>query len=276
MNNQTIKYGKELSIDQIRKIQLRILVDVTDFCEKHDIKYFLCAGTMLGAIRHKGFIPWDDDIDIMIPRPDYETLKNIFSIEGLQFFDSEIEPKYDKTFGKIADVNTILIENIRTDFHIGINIDVFPIDGFPSNAKEIQRHIRRIQMWRNFLNLKNIKLKKGRSWYKNSILLIGRIILFPIPKSFVIEKIISLGKKYKLSESEFAGIAVWGYGTKEVFHKSIFDKRIKVEFELNKYYAHEKYDEYLRGIYGSYMELPPLNERRSKHDFNAYVNNELS
>lgn len=270
MRSSSKNYREQLSLDEIREIQLNILKSVADFCDKNNIKYFLCAGTMLGAIRHKGFIPWDDDVDIMIPRPDYERLKNNFSIPDLKFYDHEIIPEFDKPYGKISDLSTIVIEDVITDYHIGVNIDVFPIDGTPADDFWLKIHLLKIKFWRNILNLKQIKISKSRAIYKNFFLVIGRMIFYVVPKKSVIRRIISQAKRFSYISSRNSGIIVWGYGRKEVMDKIIFEETIDVQFENNTYNGHKFYDQYLRNLYGNYMQLPPVEKQITHHKYKAY------
>lgn len=262
---------RELNIKEIRVIQLNILKQVTDFCDRREIEYFLCAGTMLGAIRHKGYIPWDDDIDIMIPRPDYERLLSIFDIEGLSFYDISKYDKYDKTFGKVADDTTLLIENVSTKFNIGVNIDVFPIDGFPEDENIREKHLNKLLLYRKAILLKIVKFRRGRGIIKNLFLFFAKCVLSLLSFKYLVNKTVSLAKKYDYLNSTYAGLAVWGYGKREIFPKHIYKSNMNVDFEGYTFNVPKAYNEYLSGLYGDYMKLPPKDKQFTHHDFKAYL-----
>ena len=131
--NQNIM--KEISLNELRKIQIDILDKVHNFCIQNNITYFLSSGTLLGAIRHGGYIPWDDDIDLYMPRESYERFINIYKDDS---HDTRVITLYNNKeyyypFAKVEDTNSIVIENVPEKFNIGINIDIFPIDGVPNN-----------------------------------------------------------------------------------------------------------------------------------------------
>ena len=133
MNDLTVK---ELTIEELKAVELNILKDVAKFCEKHDIKYFLCGGTLLGAIRHKGFIPWDDDIDIAMPREDYERFFKLYNSSNTRYHADSLEnnPNWHMSFGRVGDTATVLYEHTLKEKYKEYHafIDVFPVDGIPS------------------------------------------------------------------------------------------------------------------------------------------------
>ena len=118
---------KEIKNDELRTIQLDILQNVHDFCMKHDIKYTLAYGTLLGAVRHGGYIPWDDDIDIAMLRPDYERFMQEYKNDIYKFTECRLDKDVHIGFGKVEDTRTIVIEGGNTK-NLGVSIDVFPID----------------------------------------------------------------------------------------------------------------------------------------------------
>ena len=133
-------------IDELHKRILRILTSVDQVCRNHGLHYYIWAGTMLGAIRHRGFIPWDDDIDIAMPRPDYEQLiahSHEWLPAPMEFVCAENDTSYPLPFGKIQDASTTLIERMHLHYLGGIYIDVFPIDGVPGNSLRRTLHFAR-------------------------------------------------------------------------------------------------------------------------------------
>lgn len=260
----------EISLDETRKIQLEILDRVVAFCDAHHINYFLCGGTLLGAIRHQGYIPWDDDIDLMMPRPDYVKFIEHFKIDGLKLYTFQAIKNYFNPFVKISDTNTVLVENGSYHYEIGINIDIFPIDGLPGDKQEAIKHVKKVSIYKNALIFKRINQREGRKAYKEALAKLIRFLLTPIPNHFLVSKITELAQKHPFHSSGHAGIVVWGYGVKEICSRDVFEKNTRVLFEQKLYNAPLKYQEYLSTVYGNYMELPPIEKRGTHHEFKFF------
>lgn len=263
---------KELNLKEIRNYQLEILKEVATFCDNNNIVYYLCGGTLLGAIRHQGYIPWDDDIDLMMPRSDYENFLQIYESNKFKVYTFHNTKLYDKPFAKVSNLNTRVLEYSNTSLEIGINIDILPIDGFPSKSKDIQNQINRIKFYKNPLILKKLKSRKGRSFLKSAFLIVTKPFVKLLPTRFLLKKIEKTAMKYKFEESDNAGISVWGYGIKEVCPKSTFIGSCEVLFENSYFKAPKEYDRYLSTVYGDYMQLPPIEKQVSHHEFKAYEN----
>lgn len=165
---------KEIKVEELKQIQLDILKFVDKFCKENNLKYFLAYGTLLGAVRHKGYIPWDDDIDIIMFREDYEKFVTTFKDVNYKVFATEVNSKYPYPFAKVGDTRTYYMEEIKDVIDTGVNIDVFPLDYLPENR------IKDICNKRNFLQkvwlLKRLPLLKRRGLLKN--------IFYGYPKSF--------------------------------------------------------------------------------------------
>lgn len=261
---------RELSFNEVRNLQLEILKEVAAFCELNNIKYFLCAGTMLGAVRHKGFIPWDDDVDIMIPRPDYDQLLKIFTSDRLRLVNHLTAKSYNYPYAKICYNNTIAVSTEKEEREIGIFIDVFPVDGYPADENKKSRHYRKIRLTQNALTMRNFKFRKDSSLIKELILYATKLMSKFISKRWLIKKLDEFGRLYDFNTSSSAGIAVWGYGLKEICPKEVFEKQIDVEFEGYTFKGHKEYDLYLSSLYGNYMVLPPEEERKV-HNYIYYI-----
>lgn len=265
---------KKITLDELKKIQLDLLKNVASFYEKNKLRYFLAYGTLLGAIRHKGYIPWDDDIDIVMPRPDY--LKFIKKYNFLnENKDYNVETHYENSdfifpFAKVLNKKTTLIENVSIYFENSVNIDIFPLDGYPDSLKDSNKHVNKTKNQRIKLALKMIKLRKDRVFYKNIILLSGKAACYFINYRNLIKNIDAISRKYSYESSNFVGCGVSIYGIKDRFPKEVFADSEKVEFEGEGFNAPVGWHEYLTGIYGDYMKLPPEDERVTHHSFNAY------
>lgn len=264
----------EINKDELKRIQIGILDKVTTFCEENNIRYSLYGGTLLGAIRHKGYIPWDDDIDISMPRPDYERfLKTFHETENsyLKIHDLRLNKKYPYPFIKVSDERTLFIENCNNNYEIGVNIDIFPIDGLPSSCKKSVRIFKKSNFYRNLLELKRIIIIKERAIHKNVFIILARILLLLVPIRYLLNKIIRLATKNDYEESDYIGNIVWGYASKERCSKSVYNDYITKDFEGRKYKIMAGYEEYLTNVFGDYMQLPPKEQQESHHSFNAYL-----
>jgi len=264
---------KELNLAEIKQIQLNILKEVHDFCIKNNLRYYLGGGTLLGAVRHKGYIPWDDDIDIMMPRPDYLKLIKEYkhSCNNYRVYSLETHSNYYYPFAKLSDENTILKEYSNSSFEMGINIDIFPLDGLPTDIKESNEHLKKIFRFRKIFTLKSIKSSKMRGWFKELILLVSRSLLSVYSIKYLLNKISTISQKYDFETSDFIACTVGGYGYKERCRKEIYAKTVLLEFEKENFCSIAGYKEYLENLFGDYLQLPPAEKRISHHKYQAFL-----
>ena len=260
---------KELNINEIRKVQLAILKEVAQYCDENNIRYSLAYGTLLGAIRHKGYIPWDDDIDIFMPRPDYERFIRSFngSTKDLKVYAAELDHKFLYQFAKVSNENTLLIEEANTGMDIGINIDIFPIDGIDIEDTKL---LRRQALRRRLFTIKMIRIDADRNLVKNIILVIGKIVLAWLPMKHINKNMIQAAKTYSFVEESYACNIATGYDEDRPVPKYYFENFIECSFENETFMITSFYDEWLNCRYGNYMELPPVEDRVTHHKFKAY------
>ena len=256
---------RKISSEELKTIQLDLLQKVAEFCEQNGIRYFLCGGTLIGAIRHKGYIPWDDDIDIAMPRPDYDRFVKTFNHPEncCQVVNLDTNPDYAYSFAKVYNNRTVLKE-LHYLGHIGVNIDLFPADG----VKEATQ-IRKIMLLRKFLNTKRANYYH-RTLSKKIINSFGKILLLPFSAHKIATWIDNEARKYAFGSLPKAGIIVNPYGPGEMVDKSVFESDVYQEFEGRKYRVPVGYDTWLRSIYGDYMQLPPEEHRVSHHTIEAW------
>ena len=263
---------KKIELDELRALQLGILKHVDLFCREHSIKYFVCGGTMIGAVRHKGYIPWDDDIDIMMLRDDYERFAHEYRNNDTSPYKLHLpeDEKYNYTFGKIEDTRTIWKENVTFKYEMGVNIDVFPIDTVPEEEALQKKMYRRLSFFMSLMQLKNVVPSKHRSVWKNTVLLVAHLLLKPLSMRLLSKKIVDNALQYRNRDSRFCGIAVWGYGMREINLRSNWTEVQYLPFENMEVPVPVGFDNYLTCVYGDYMQLPPEEKRVTHHGFKAY------
>lgn len=264
--------------DKIKKYLLETMIYFHEFCESNNLKYYIVGGTLIGAIRHKGFIPWDDDIDIVMPRKDYEKLisikNNINKKFELNFFN-ESNLNYIYPFIKLSNNKLIVEENFYKPFNIGIWIDIFPLDYIFEN-----RYLKKIQFFiinnilRKILILKygSFKVEKRNKISLKIIILFYFIFKFFPRKflNFLFDFVQITLPNYFSNKKNYANFyGTWGI--KEVAPIELFAERQLYEFEKHKFYGFKDFDFWLKKVYDNYMKLPPKELQKEKH-INKIIN----
>ena len=242
------------------------------FCRKNSLSYYAIGGTLLGAIRHKGFIPWDDDIDLALPREDYIKLVQImkgkrYGKYKLECYDS-LNNDYCYPYNKLYDVTTTLVENYRTPLRRGIFIDIFAIDGAGNSKKQAINWCKHINRKYSFYLSRIAAIRPQRSFVKNlAISLIGSIPDSLIDNCELRIRLDDECRKYALNESVYCGNLLGNWGTREIFKTAYIGKATEYQFEGIMIFGFQYYEEYLGQIYGDWMKLPPKEKRKSHHDY---------
>ncbi len=259
-----------LSSGEIKKIEWDLLCQFADYCDQKGIRYYLGGGTLLGAIRHKGFIPWDDDIDIGMPRPDYNKFlsenerEHAFCIGSIWNWSANIP------FIKLFDTSTIIKQKYSKCYHTGhLWIDIFPLDGLPNSKISLFLHYKISRLMRKMLTLSESNFTEGTSRIK----IIGKIMLYPVAKLIGAPRwaiwLDRFSQRIKFENSYYIGGLVWGYGPQERMVKAKFLPYIDVSFEGRKFHAPKCWHIYLKNLYGNYMKYPPKNKRLN-HSMTAW------
>ena len=262
-------------LEELKRIQLDILLKVHSFCEEKGIRYSLDSGTLLGAIRHNGYIPWDDDIDIIMPRPDYNRFLKEFngSIPELEVFAPELDWNYYAPYANVCDNRTVLSEdgNSHRGKEMGIKIDIFPVDGAPSDFKEYEATLNKIDKLNAYLQVKRMPLNAKKINSLRAFLYVIKMKIFSIHKTYatIQKEILKICTKYDFNSSDYAAKLSYTW-TKNRCERATFEKYIEADFEGHKLKIVSNYDEYLRKMFGDYMKLPPEEQRVAHHGFVAY------
>ena len=266
---------QKLSLDEIKQTEIDILRYVVAVCERYKICYFLIYGTLLGAVRHQGFIPWDDDIDIYMPRPDYERFITIWEENKYDkssnfnlFFPGKTEDYYYE-YAKVSASNTICDIDIpiKAIKGMGVWIDIFPLDGMPQKYTcyfYTLHYLRQMRSLSVYTRVPKVNSLKTLSIY------IGWKIVKTIGWQFFQKKVVKLSKKYDYKTSPYLACTVLASRIKYVYPHSDFDDITQLPFEGTMYNVPAQYHSILTRTYGNYMELPPKDQQISIHSFNAY------
>lgn len=259
-----------LSLDEIKKIELDLLIELKNICTQLGLRYYLIGGTLLGAIRHQGFIPWDDDVDVGMPRSDYNRLiewSKQYQHRHYQWLFCENGQNL-LPFGKLVDTRTKLWAQYSDDeIHRHVWIDIIPLDGLPENMDEVQKIYRQAFFYRRIFNICGARLGEGQNLWKKIARIIAKPILLSLKwRSRSALYLNRLAMQYDYDASEYVGAISWGlYGQAERMKKSAIGDACEVLFEQEKFNTFCCWDEYLKSLYGDYMTLPPINQRKSHH-----------
>lgn len=263
---------RQIEFDELRAIQLEILKKVDEYCISHSINYSLAYGTLIGAVRHKGYIPWDDDIDIMMPRMDYDSFLRGFNgaYTDLKVVSPESFNSYYAPYANVYYTKTKLEEpHIKQCFaDLGVKIDVFPVDVVPDDYRDYTRLFLMSKKLNKLRSYKVLSLYKedGTISIKNFI---KRLVITPMPFSLLNYWNKRILKKVD-ANSRYVDIILWTAYPYKRFSKELIQETTRVRFENIEVNIAKGYDQILSIIYGDYMKLPPVEKQIAKHDFVAY------
>lgn len=259
---------KEISLQEQKKIEIEILDYLDTICQKHSIQYFLAAGTLLGAIRHKGFIPWDDDIDVILLRDDYEKLIKVLENEKSKYklLSRNTNSQYFYLFSKLVDSDTCLIESDVPQIpEYGIYIDIFPLDYLPNNYTKRRREQRKILILRRFWGAA-ITTKMKDSISKKIMKRIAHILGWRFFRDLLDREC----KKINQTKTNYVECVVAADNPYRNVKREWFNTSINATFEGKQYPVPSRYDEYLTELFNDYMSLPPEEQQVTHHSFVAY------
>lgn len=270
---------KKMELEELQFTELEILKTFHNFCQKNNLRYYLAGGTLIGAIRHKGFIPWDDDIDICMPRPDYMRLIKLAEngrLDDYRYIDSRYTDKESPTsIIRIYDSRTeVNFQNTLFKMKFGCWIDLFPLDGVESGKIKRWLHFKEMRLANDLLICCTTKFgQKRRSLLVTCLqyLLLPFLPLIRLPGPyFYLDMMDKIARRLDYDSSEYVGVLEGRGEEKEAMRKSDMESPILVEFMGEQFYTMRNYDKYLTNLYGDYMTPPPESERVSRHEIDVF------
>lgn len=276
---------KDLTDDEVKNTLLGVLIYFDKICKEYNLRYTLDAGTLLGAVRHQGFIPWDDDIDVAMPYSDYKKLiklgdkisnKSHFKLYGYNL-DKDRHDCYVYPYMKLEDTNTVMVSKTMRD-RGGAWVDIFPLNHVPKKFSDYNKSVKKIKFWLK-LTFAGNSVKRTDSVIKKYI----RNIIYS-RESFIQNKLkleldrLDVDNYDDVSASiEFAMTDVVNKSNKifdKKFPKNFLEHFVELEFEGHKFMSVERYTDYLTIEYGDWQTLPPVEQRINKHEFKLYKKEE--
>jgi lipopolysaccharide cholinephosphotransferase len=269
---------RKLDITEVQNVSLEILKVVSDICEKEGLRYFLTYGTLIGAIRHKGYIPWDDDVDIAMPRPDYEKLlKHLQNnhYENLQVFIPDTCEDYPYMITRVSDCRYEIDMNNEKKYGMGVFIDIYPMDGLGQTPEEALK----FGLKGDRLSSLCYQATRKRYAVETTKSTLRKIMKFPVflfakicGKNIFQKKLAKLAGQKDYDNNQYIGCVVWlSGGMKDIFKREWYDDYLMVPYEKYQFRVPVGYDQILTQVYGNYMELPPEEDRVGHHEYVAYA-----
>ncbi len=275
---------KELTIQEIQAVSLEILHTIAGICDEQHLRYVLIYGTLIGAIRHNNYIPWDDDVDIMMPRPDYDKLlaylkMHIKEYTNLRVFNREECSEYPYMITRISDDRyTIKMANEKP-YGMGIFIDIYPYDGLGKTKDEaVYYGLKgdRLSSLCYQATREHFAIETTTSTFRKIIKYPVYLVAKLIGKDFFQNKLEKLARVKDYDSSEYIGCVIWlSGGEKDIFPRKWFDETIMMQFDKYKFRIPKHYDEVLRHEYGDYTKLPPEKDRIGHHFFKVYKKEDM-
>ena len=275
------RLGRQGDFRKARQVQVEMLDALAAFCEAHGLTYYLSGGTLLGAVRHKGYIPWDDDIDVNMPRPDVDKL--IALAQGRLNDHMEIASPFGPVphaagFPRLCDKRYILHSSTsdkKSSYYTNLFIDIFPIEGLPTDLKKVRWHYR---LAKSMVTMRKLAYFEGVSGKKSKWKTM-RQMARPLAKLMGVDfwnrRLLSIAQKYRYEDCPYVGVVTSCFHTMEEYiEREGYGTPVKVTFEGKEYNAPAQWDKYLTNLYGDYMQLPPEDQRGNHHHFEVYESKE--
>ncbi len=270
---------KELSLREIQLISLEVCKRLDRICDEQNIRYYLYAGSLLGAVRHKGFIPWDDDIDIVMPRPDYERFlvylqEHEEELRPLRLYNIKLNPDYPYMISRVSDERYVLDVENEDDYGIGVFVDIYPWDGIGQTEKEMAQRKAKAARYSSLCYL-STRQKCMKDNTRSKVKLMIKPLAFAyaklVGKGYFVKKLNKMQSVYEYDDSRYVGCLVWGTdGSKGIFPIEWMEPYTKLQFEDTELRAPKEWDKALTKLFKNYRELPPEKDRIPHHGYKAY------
>lgn len=271
---------RKIEVPEMKKRLVEMVGYLDKLCDDNGLTLYMAGGTLLGAVRHKGFIPWDDDIDMHLTRPDYDKLIEIFRNNGnggrYKLLVRELDENYLYPFAKLVDTQTLLIEKGGdAGVEMGLYVDVFPVDGLGNDIKTAKKHMKKLNKYIT-LNLALLvkPWRKEVSFVKNFAIAFLRVIAKLYGKKRLYSKMYKLAHSLPYNECKYVGEVIDAVGEKRVVEKeAVYSSYVVMPFENIQLKAPVGWDNYMSRYYGDYMQLPPESQRVLTHGYELYDKN---
>ena len=276
---------RQLTLKELQQFSLEILKDVAGFCESNGIRYSLGYGTLLGAVRHKGFIPWDDDVDIMMPREDYERFRVLYKSDRYSFIDSQNTPDCYIAFGRVCDTEKTIASScipwVKRD--VGVWIDIFPIDRVPDDKETFDRIYDALFLLMKF----NVGIRKVHTISSSRFSIRKRLKIWTLKRTHprlikrdpmdIVKDMDTLIALVSPPDSHhWSQLTCPEAGANEFFEEDEINEYVRLEFEGREFSAWKGYDKILRDSYGDFMQLPPKNKRKPLQNYITFYWKDLN
>lgn len=246
-------------VKKIQNVVFSILCDIDEFCRENNITYYLSGGSCLGAVRHKGFIPWDDDADLMMPRKDYIRFIKLFNKKCSDKYSVGslyTDPEWQRQYARVWDNSTVWKSKNLNDKEMGIFIDIFPIDGLPSN-KYLRKFFYAKTKIYNALGNASVKTMYLEKEKFRALKKIAGFLVKPLGARYFAVKMDNAAKKYKFEKCRYVGVSMAAhYGERETILREYMEKPAYLQFEGKSLPVPVGYETYLSNLYGDYMQIP--------------------
>ena len=269
---------EELKIDQIHQVTLDIVKKLIEICDEIHVNYYVAYGSLIVVVRHKGFIPWDDDFDVVMLRNDYEKFcdyctKHQKEMSPYKLLTREREEKYPYNIARLNNMDYQAVYDNVQGYDSGIFIDIYPIDGAGTNAEQVMKRVKKKKSNLFRITLWSIDDHYTRStyhkWYRSVIKYFVRLYAKIRGSKYFLDQLEAFKNLYDIDESRYIAEMTWDSGL-TLYEKKWFDDYLYMDFENLKVKVPVGYDEFLRCHYGDYMKLPPKEEQIPHHEYKVY------
>lgn len=264
---------QELTMDEIHEVTLGILKKIDEIASGEHLTYYMAYGTLIGVIRHQGFIPWDDDLDLMMLREDYDRLVEYFDRHEKELYPYKIltpqnNKKYPHMIARVCNVEYPVVVENEQDCGMGVFIDIYPMDGVGSDLAVWRRMLKwRQQLVAGCYYATRLHFEIPKKTYRIPDRFLLYLFAKCVGRDFFTNRLEAYKSRFDWEKSRYIGCAVWEQDT---YEKSDFDRVIKMPFEGMEVPVPAEYDRVLRPLYDDYMKLPPEESRQPHHNYRAY------